>query len=232
MRSIVLLLVFLVSVLGCHVPKYDSVPNGIRLGGHQTTHMSWHGDVDFTGPERLEVEKASELWEAQSGGQVVMKVTWDLDFDNISSLAERVEDNLIVRLTDEDSYAELDKAHGTVLAYTHGDYRTGDPVHIFALANRMTPDQWFRKVMLHEMGHALGSRHLCGPDSIMYYASKQSGTVCLKDEDLNEYCNFAGRNMCDSSKLRACPHDTDPLSLLQVPPPPGTPEGQFRCQTQ
>lgn len=168
--------------------------------------VTFHADTDFTDPERQYIQSACDVWRKQTGGQALITVLYDLDFNSISGLEEHVQSghSLLVRATsDMDMVAAADGDEpGSVLGWmTSGGIHNPDksPLHGVFVVDRM--DGVFLSVVVHEFGHALGLPHNPARQAVMYPSVNPMRTACLKRTDIASFCDING---CDGRPTYPC----------------------------
>lgn len=168
--------------------------------------VTFHADTDFTEKEREAIQEACDIWRKQTGGQAVITVVYDLDFNSATGLEEHVQakDNLVLRATsDMDMVAVADGDEpGSVLGWmTSGGIHNPErnPIRGVFVVDRMAGV--FLSVVVHEFGHALGLPHNPARQAVMYPSVNPSRTACLKRTDIASFCNING---CDGRPTYPC----------------------------
>lgn len=166
-----------------------------------------HADVDFTPAERAEIEGATDAWRRQTSGVANITVVYDLDFNSIQSIQDHQNDIVLVRRTSDMSsvrFADImSECEGCVLGWTTSggihSPDTGGAVDMALIVDRTAGI--LKQVAMHEFGHLLGLPHVGSRQSIMYPAMNRNRSVCLKQADLQAFCQV---NVCGNAVMHPC----------------------------
>lgn len=148
---------------GCSVPNRPASTVPLMA-------LDMHGDVDFTLYERHLIRKACDELNRQIGMKV--SVTYDLDFQDMSSLIRNRTNAVLVRINRDNSAVE------------QLDTTFGSPVYAVTLPGRQVVVVWERmdsvemyvSVIMHEFLHTQGVQHVRDSSALMYGGTK-GGTL-------------------------------------------------------
>jgi hypothetical protein len=76
----------------------------------------------------------------------------------------------------------------------------GGPATIFIVSERIDDPYETRSIMLHEIGHDLGLKHIRDPNSVMFI-NRTRGSDHITKLDLNAFCEL---HDCQNLKLKPC----------------------------
>lgn len=201
-------LALIIFLTGC--ARFDIKSLSPTFSDPKAPKVVLHMDTAFTAEERLDANRAADMWRAQTSGVADIKLVYDLDFDDLigmhklidekASLVVRYESGMVaVERADEESDCD-----GCVLGWmtaggVHNPRQT--PLMGAFVADRITKPGIRAQVMLHEFGHALGLPHVASRQSIMYPAAVPGVAACLKQADLSAFCEV---NVCNGAVMHPC----------------------------
>lgn len=171
-----------------HIKKYIFGP----LESHKTIYVSYSFDE-----YELELAmKAAEEWKRETHGLITFDVKYGFD-DQLYADIRHDPDSLVMtraNLTDP-IVMKLDKIASNVIL---GYFLAGDQTkNIMLIPDRMIGYDYYRAVIIHEMGHAIGLGHIKDDDSTVMYKF-MSLTYHLTKKDINWLCRVYN---CDASLL-------------------------------
>jgi hypothetical protein len=189
-------------VVGCTVSASAA---HVSKEGHTVVEL--HGDVDFSMQERQQIERAAEMWFAQTGGYADIRLVWDLDFNSAESVKAHHNHGMLARFTsDLDLIKKMDNEEGgkQVLGFVapgHGvNSPTGHPIRMGLVADRLGGKAWVQ-VTIHEFGHVFGIQHTPRRESVMVPGYTRRDRSCMDRQDLESFCAV---RICDRAKLLPC----------------------------
>lgn len=175
-----------------------------------------HGDTSFTLEERGQIQEAAEIWRKQTSGLADLKVNWDYNVNDPKSVAEHMEDHVIVRLRSDDPQVvaidcEASEESGfpkgvcipAVLAWVAGGGIHGtshNPVYLAFIPDRYPGHDVWVSVAIHEMGHVFGMPHSNVSSAVMA-PFNDPRKMCLKQPDLASFCSV---NVCTGYEMHPC----------------------------
>lgn len=211
MKSLVLLFCLIISLFGCAGPvktgmyQYHSVAPDTQ---HQHFQLiSFYVDKNFNKTERLALDQAIREWNYALNGYLRIQIISDkIDHEDTKAMRELVrklsptgEGVIMLKLNHDDPLLQNmeEEESGIRLAFTNG---LGERGHLFVVLGDAIGSKDLHKILLHEIGHLMGSDHVNAP-SLMYpaYGYKQMGCIDkltlamvaeYRDIDLNHlnYC--------------------------------------------
>lgn len=199
--TVVSFLTLLALSLACVTAPPPKAP--VATMGPCTVSLHFHGDIEFTPSERLDIESSMKAWKTATDGAACLSVVWDLNFDSMESVSAHEEDHVILKVNSMVSIVQsLDElADGAVLGFVFppGGVKTHKPVRLFLVYDRLT--NRMGEVSMHELGHTMGMQHTKDPWSVMYFASTPESPKCLTRPDMAEFCRV---NECNGHSVKVC----------------------------
>lgn len=170
------------------IKKYVLGPTSV----HKTIYVSsTFNDEDFT----LIVEAASE-WQKETNGLVYFEIKRGFNFDLYQSL--NGDDSSMVMITAPVNDPLLDALDNRIGGPVLGYFLTEFPTQIILVVpDRMIGVEYYRAVMIHEMGHSIGLGHINIDNTIMV-SSMDRGSYHLSKTDIELFCRAY---YCNSKKL-------------------------------
>lgn len=171
--------------------------------GPCTVSLNFHGDIEFTPAERLDIESSMKAWKTATDGAACLSVSWDLNFDSMENVASHEDDNVILKVHSMVSIIQTldEQADGAVLGFVFppGGVKTHKPVRLFLVYDRLM--NRMGEVSMHELGHSMGMQHTRDPWSVMFFASTPESPKCLTRPDMAEFCRV---NDCTGHSVKVC----------------------------
>jgi Matrixin len=151
-------------------------------------------DEQFTEIEKNKIKEAAQEWSQATDGRVVYT------FQNFPATDIDYPNSIIVLRTNQ--YApEILELDFDLKQFTIGFCNMrGNVAYIGLVGDRLTEDDVYRAVMLHELGHSLGLPHNQPPDGIgtLMYPALDQGADYITHTDLVNFCELYN---CDATDL-------------------------------
>lgn len=172
-----------------------------------------HGDLSFSPSERSAIEKSFNIWKMQTGGQAVIKITWDYE---VKKYVPGSKWNVIQRYSEDSpqvigadcefsEQAGLPKGMCLPVLLGWADPAGGihnaehAPYSLNLIPDRYEDEDRFVSVTVHELGHIFGLPHTNVFQAAMYPSNEKK--TCLSQADLTLFCSV---NVCDGRKMFPC----------------------------
>lgn len=167
-----------------------------------TIFVTFHADVDFTARERLVIQDVAETWALQTGGMVLFKMVYDLDFRSTMNLAvhKSLSHSILIRRDSDNPLKDEDGVLGTTMP-SGGIHLTGQVV-VSLMTHHIPNERVMWSTLLHEFGHCAGLQHTEDPFAVMHPSiNPRNVGRCLTRPDIAELCRV---NDCDGWAMKAC----------------------------
>lgn len=167
-----------------------------------TVFITFHADVDFTARERLVIDDVAQTWFIQTGGMILLKMVYDLDFRSTMNLAvhKSLSHSLLVRRDSDNPLVDESGVLGTTMP-SGGIYLTGQVI-VSVMTHHIPSERVMWSTLLHEFGHTVGMQHTEDPFAVMHPSiNPRNVGRCLTRPDIAELCRV---NDCDGWKMKAC----------------------------
>lgn len=191
-------------LLLCLVACFSLCCTGIVTKGPESDGVAirFHASSTFTADERASISDATDMWRNQTSGLAQVDVIYDDAKSDTEPLLLRAQ-------TNDPDILMLDIAVGCdgpcILGYTTKaiqNTKDTEQLTIVIVTDRSkASDSGLKMVIVHEMGHALGLRHIPDSYAVMYPYSNPDQKGCLTQPDLAEFCRV---NRCGSVELKPC----------------------------
>lgn len=196
-----LALVLVLQSCQCAAPLQPPVMN--IQAKHRALELYVSSEFDIN--EVMLIEDAAMQWEQATNHIVTFNIYFNFDMKDYDKLKYSPDTLVITRLSKHDSLVlklDNDTNHGTsshIIGYCYKDADQHYPIATLIIVwDRMTGDTYFKGTVMHEMGHALGMKHIDVENTLMYpYMDKASRTIT--DTDLVSFCNIY---RCKASELK------------------------------
>ena len=144
----------------------------------------WYVDNRFTETEEVELEAAAELWRERGAS---------IDFVYGTKATGFSSDRREIVLIGERAMASLDESLGRSESAASAQVRPLFPSKIFVVREAMHSSEHLRFTFAHELGHALGLRHVADDSALMHHEWTDGLTrMCVTESDAAEYCRATG----------------------------------------
>lgn len=187
--------------LGC--ANIAEIHNANSLPQETMVRVDLHGDVSFDAHERQIIQKAADTWYDYSNHYAKFNIRYDLNFDDMQSLKDNLNRNVLLRSDSTMNIASMADKHvnGRVLSFVshNPDFKFG-PQRLYIIRDRIKSDEDFYQLALHELGHLLWVKHVDDSHSVMYVEHNKESS-CLTKEDMKAFCQANG---CNLEQMKWC----------------------------
>lgn len=168
---------------------------------HKEPKMTYHGDVNFSQPQRECIAAATEQWLYQTDGIASIDVVYDFDYRSELSRKEHLFHNRLVNWNGsmEEVQAADSRACGGIpdaweagcgiMGQTEYDVQHWPiPVEVRLVTDRFRDQGTCKSTAMHEFGHGFGMEHTKDKHDVMYWAIQHPPNTCFSTGDLIEFC--------------------------------------------
>jgi hypothetical protein len=177
---------------------------GCYHAGYQYTRLtpapvSWgiipvYIDQNFTAQEKTQVANAVMQWNYVLNNYIQLQITsFDTKFDDDKEVQIRQEHGFMIEKISWKQACDLKECNDDVLAFAE---RGGNIIHVIS---GRAENEKLSGVMMHEMGHLFGARHV--PDTLM---DAQYDPLTFQCVDQTTERQVARRQGLDPNKLNYC----------------------------
>lgn len=143
---------------------------------------------DFDIEEVDMIESAALEWEEKTNNIITYQIYFNYD-GNINKIKDKSHSIVVVKLSKFDEatkyYDELSRPNNIL-----GEYeRNGKVPRIFLVYDRMIGKTYYKGCLLHELGHAIGLKHIQEKGTLMY-PQLDDGAKYITNADLKEFCDL------------------------------------------
>ena len=183
-------------LLNCgHIPtnKFSYVGAGSQEVNKPIVIPIWV-DAKFSAADRSEIVSAAREWNKALNGRVILWIE-EVGFDMRIDVVKKVVDERAWVILKIDSASPLNKYHGErTLAWAN---KIGGS-QIYVIRDRVY-DSWMKQLLMHELGHLLGSKH--NGDYLMNEYFHWNRTRCV---DYDSLIMVAAKYRLDMRDLNYC----------------------------
>lgn len=167
-----------------------------KVFGPTEVHKTIYVNDSFDDGDFVLIQQAAKEWETETHGIAHINVVKGYDDYLAKSIVNDQSSMLIIRTGIWNPLVVLldDRLHTTILGYFFDE---SGPQTIIVVPARMTSEEYYRGVMIHEIGHSLALNHLDKDDTIMV-SSMDRSSYHLSKADIDWFCRAY---YCDASKL-------------------------------
>lgn len=185
MRKILLNFVTLLFIIILLCPK-SMVPESKKyLMGPTEVHKKVYVSSDFDQHELSLIKQAAEEWKVETHGLATFEVNYGFDSEVYESIIGKSDSMVVTKSgVNEPLVIALDIiVRRNILGYfiTYFKVQT-----ILLVPDRMIDDDYYRAVIIHEMGHSIGLSHLNKEETIMHDSMDE--TYHLTKTDIRWFC--------------------------------------------
>lgn len=165
------------------------------LGPTQVHKTIYVADV-FDQDDVVLIQEAAQEWERETHGLAKIDIRYGFDMSLFESLNHQDDSIVMVRADVDDEIVHIldERINTTILGYFLTEFGTQI---ILVVPDRMLGREYYRGVIMHEMGHSLGLSHLNVDDTIMVDTMDRS-SYHLSKRDIEWFCRAY---YCDAAKL-------------------------------
>lgn len=167
-----------------------------RVFGPTESHKIVYVSNSFDDADFRLMQEAAEEWNTETHGLATLEVIRGYDDYLYQSISHDHSSMVVMRASIWNPVITTldDRLHTTILGYFFDEEGTQS---IILVPARMAGEDYYRAVIIHEMGHALALNHIDVDDTIMV-SSMDRSSYHLSKTDLNWFCRVY---YCDASKL-------------------------------
>lgn len=179
--SFIILLIVLITLLPGHQPSLRKYVLG-PTSAHKIIYIS----EAFDSEELVLIQEAANEWYVETKGLVSFTIIYSFDYDIYQSIRHHENEMVMARAGIGDSLLDVLDANvsGIVLGYYLAEL---DTQTIILVPDRMRGRDYYRSVIMHEMGHSIGLSHLDVDNTIMVSSMDRAGNHLTKN-DIEWFC--------------------------------------------
>lgn len=192
---------FLYTILfGVLLQTADCVPfrkaKGVVFGPSSSNKILFV-DSRFEEKEREMIQESVNEWQSTTKGLATFRIIWDFDVENEYPSVRGMSNVLIAYKANSKEPVFVEMEESGKVNQTLGLYHYRDHVPTISIVHdrlEFTMRDYYRGVIIHELGHSMGLPHFNIKNTIMYPSMDESSYHLTKD-DLELFCDYYGCNV-------------------------------------
>jgi predicted Zn-dependent protease len=182
------------------------VASKLPINNSENLHKRVYIDTNFSPDERVFINEALKEWECSTKHLINFTIISDENDSDLSIKSIKPTNKFIIdadlRLNTDKVVMGEDPNRDSSTQYQtvglHNQY--SNPPTIFIVQNRIDRNIDVRAIVMHEIGHDLGIKHIKDENSIMFI-NRTTGSQHITNLDLKAFCDL---HDCKNLKLKAC----------------------------